>query len=110
MAAELMIARAIGLRWPHPMATRAMNLIFVLMDSMHPRCVAATLVFRTWVPYDQIQFGAIPWEIYLARTAPRQRNNPAARETRERHAIEFDHPVVVSPSIRRIAANAEVDT
>ena len=57
-----------------------------------------------------MQFGAIPAKIYLARTAPRRRNDPAAREARARRAIEFDYPVDASPSVCRIAANAEVDT
>ena len=63
---------------------------------------------RIWVQFDQIQFGVIPEEIYLAQTAPRRRY-PAAREARERRAIELDHPVDASSSVCRIAANTEVD-
>ena len=46
MAVELRIPKALGLRWRHPMATRTMNLIFVLTDSMRPRRGATTLVFQ----------------------------------------------------------------
>lgn len=64
---------------------------------------------RIWVQCDQIQFGVIPGEIYLAQTAPRRRNNPHCEEARERRVIEFDYPVDASSSVCRIAANTEVD-
>ncbi|WP_105035030.1 hypothetical protein [Cryobacterium aureum] len=109
MAVELRKARAMGLSVAASDGDQSDEPDFVLTDSTRPRCGATNLVFQIWVLGGHTQFGAIPGEIYLARTAPRGRN-AAARQAREGRAIEFGYPVDALPSVCRIAANAEVDT